>query len=99
MFALPDLAGESARLRRRRARCRHAVDTPVGDVSRIQTLSQIGAAYIVGGVVFGIALFRAGVLAQWAALLMSVGAVATVATFQLPSSSPSGCSPFRPVSP
>ena len=58
--------------------------TPVGDVSRMQTLSHIGATYIVGGVVFGIALFRAGVLARWAAVLMSVGAVATVATFQLP---------------
>ena len=58
--------------------------TPVGDVSQMQTLSNIAAAYIVGGVVFGIALFRAGVLARWAAVLMSVGAVATVATFQLP---------------
>ena len=58
--------------------------TPVGDVSRMRTLSHVGAAYIVGGVVFGIALFRAGVLARWAAVLMSVGAVATVATFQLP---------------
>ena len=58
--------------------------TPVGDVSRMQTLNNIAITYIVGGVVFGIALFRAGVLARWAAVLMSVGAVATVATFQLP---------------
>jgi hypothetical protein len=34
--------------------------------------------------VFGIALFRANILARWAAALMSVGALATVATFQLP---------------
>lgn len=58
--------------------------TPVGDVSQFQTLSRIGVAYIVGGVIFGIALFRAGILTRWAAVLMSVGAVATVATFQLP---------------
>jgi len=58
--------------------------TPVGDVGRFQTLSYVGIAYIVGGVVFGAALFRAGILARWAAALMSVGAVATVATFQLP---------------
>ncbi len=58
--------------------------TPVGDVSRMQTLNNLAITYIVGGVVFGIALFRAGVLARWAAVLMSVGAVATVATFQLP---------------
>jgi hypothetical protein len=43
-----------------------------------------GFAYIVGGFLFGIALFRANVLARWAAVLLSVGAVATVATSQLP---------------
>lgn len=58
--------------------------TPIGDVGRMQILSQIGITYIVGGTIFGIALFRAGILARWAAVLLSVGAVATVATFQLP---------------
>jgi hypothetical protein len=59
-------------------------DTPVGDVGGFQTLSMVGVTYIAGGVIFGIALFRADVLARWAAVLMSVGAVATVATYQLP---------------
>jgi hypothetical protein len=58
--------------------------TPISDVSRMQTLNMVAITYIVGGVVFGIALFRANVLARWAAALMSVGALATVATFQLP---------------
>ena len=58
--------------------------TPIGDVSRMQTLSQVGITYIVGGTIFGIALFRAGVLARWAAVLLSVGAIATIATSQLP---------------
>ncbi|HEU5486953.1 MAG TPA: hypothetical protein VFU98_18770 [Microlunatus sp.] len=58
--------------------------TPVGDVSQFQTLSQVGITYLVGGVIFGIALFRANVLARWAAVLMSVGAAATIATSQLP---------------
>jgi hypothetical protein len=58
--------------------------TPVGDVGRMQTLSQGGFAYIVGGIIFGVALFRANILARWAAALLSVGAVATVATSQLP---------------
>jgi hypothetical protein len=58
--------------------------TPTGDVSGMQALSQFGIAYIVGGVIFGVALFRANVLARWAAALMSLGAVATIATFQLP---------------
>ncbi|MCW2802686.1 MAG: hypothetical protein QOF52_1084 [Propionibacteriaceae bacterium] len=58
--------------------------TPIGDVGRMQTLSQVAITYIVGGVIFGIALFRANISPRWAAALMSVGAVATVATFQLP---------------
>ncbi len=57
---------------------------PIGDVGGIQTLSRIGATYIVGGVIFGIALYRANVLARWAAVLLSVGAMATVATAVLP---------------
>ncbi len=59
-------------------------ETPVGDVGAIQILIRGGFAYIVGGFVFGIALFRAGILARWAAVLLSLGAVATVATAQLP---------------
>jgi hypothetical protein len=57
---------------------------PVGDIGSLQILFKVLFAYIVGGVLFGIALFRAGILARWAAVLMSVGAVATIATFQLP---------------
>jgi hypothetical protein len=58
--------------------------TPIGDVGRVQTLSQIGIAYIIGGTLFGIALFRANVLPRWAAALLSVGALATLATSLLP---------------
>ena len=59
--------------------------TPIGDVGPLQILIQGGGfAYIVGGIVFGIALFRAGVLARWAAALLSVGGVAILATFVLP---------------
>jgi hypothetical protein len=58
--------------------------TPVGDVGRFQTLSYVAVTYILGGIIFGVALLRAGILARWAAALMSVGAVATIATFQLP---------------
>jgi hypothetical protein len=58
--------------------------TPIGDVSQMQTLNNVLFAYIVGGVIFGIALFRANVLPRWAAALMSVGAVALLATPVLP---------------
>ena len=58
--------------------------TPTGDIGGLQTLIQGGIAYIVGGTIFGIALFRANILPRWAAALLSVGAVATLATSQLP---------------
>jgi hypothetical protein len=57
---------------------------PVGDVSGLRLLSRLAITYIVGGTVFGIALFRANVLPRWAAVLLSLGALATIATFQLP---------------
>ncbi|HEX8508198.1 MAG TPA: hypothetical protein VF635_01685 [Propionibacteriaceae bacterium] len=58
--------------------------TPVGDVGRMVTLTHVAITYIIGGIIFGIALFRARVLARWAAALLSVGAVATFATPYLP---------------
>jgi hypothetical protein len=59
--------------------------TPVGDIGPLQILIKGGGfAYVVGGIIFGIALFRANVLARWAAALLSVGAVAILATSVLP---------------
>ena len=59
--------------------------TPVGDIGPLQILIKVGGfAYIVGGIIFGIALFRANVLPRWAAVLLSVGAAALLATFVLP---------------
>jgi hypothetical protein len=58
---------------------------PVGDIGALQRfIQQGGDAYIVGGILFGVALFRAGILARWAAALLAVGGVATIATFVLP---------------
>jgi hypothetical protein len=58
--------------------------TPTGDIGLMQTLVQAGIAYIVGGFLFGIALFRANILVRWAAALLSVGAVATLVSSLLP---------------
>ncbi|MGB7448983.1 MAG: hypothetical protein WA892_07635, partial [Ornithinimicrobium sp.] len=44
----------------------------------------VGLGYILGGIVFGIAMFRAGVLARWAAALLAVAALATVVSLVLP---------------
>ena len=47
--------------------------TPAGDIGGMQTLLNLsGPGYIVGGLIFGIALFRTGVLARWAAALLAV---------------------------
>ena len=43
-----------------------------------------GLGYIVGGLVFGIALYRAGVLPRWASALLAVAALATLVPLFLP---------------
>ena len=44
----------------------------------------VAVGYLLGGLLFGIALFRAGVLARWASALLAVAAVATAAIPLLP---------------
>ena len=61
--------------------------TPHGDIGGLQTLFDLtGACYMLGGLLFGIALFRAGVLARWAAALLAVSTVGTAALAVLPPS-------------
>jgi hypothetical protein len=56
-----------------------------GDIGLLQTVLQVqGIAYIGGGVIFGIALFRARVLARWAAALLAIGGLVTVALSVMP---------------
>ncbi|WNM32806.1 hypothetical protein RKE30_21610 [Streptomyces sp. Li-HN-5-11] len=56
----------------------------IGAMQTVLVLSSVG--YLAGGCMFGIALFRARVLARWAAALLAVGTVATVALAVLPQS-------------
>ena len=61
--------------------------TPAGDIGGMGSLLQVtGIAYLAGGLLFGIALFRTGVLARWAAALLALGTVATAALAVLPES-------------
>jgi len=61
--------------------------TPAGNIGGMQALFDLsGVTFMVGGLLFGIALFRAGVLARWAAALLAVGTAATVALAVLPES-------------
>lgn len=59
--------------------------TATGDIGLMQTLSLVsGIGYVAGGLIFGIALFRANVLARWAAALLAAASVATLAIPLLP---------------
>jgi hypothetical protein len=58
---------------------------PIGDIAHLQVLFDLtGACYLLGGLLFGIALFRARVLARWAAALLAVATVATASLAFLP---------------
>ena len=76
--------GQPARLRQRRPRGGHRRHADRRHRRAAAFIKIGGFTYLAGGIIFGIALFRAGVLARWAAALLAVGAVATVATFLLP---------------
>jgi hypothetical protein len=52
---------------------------PTGDIGLMQPLTLVaGITYMVGGLVFGIALFRANVLARWAAVVLAAGTISSV---------------------
>ena len=59
--------------------------TATGDIGALQTINQVqGFAYLAGGLLFGIALYRARVLARWAAVLLAVGGVVSAALSVMP---------------
>jgi hypothetical protein len=61
--------------------------TARGDIGLMQTAFRLeGFGYLAGGLLFGIALFRARVLARWAAALLAAGTFATIAIPLLPQS-------------
>ena len=75
---------------------------PTAGIGGMQTLFDVsGLAYMVGGLLFGIALFRARVLARWAAALLALGTAATAArgtarVVQPAARRPHRCRPDRP---
>ena len=61
-----------------------AGETSVGVLATLWSL--LGVVYILGGLLFGIATFRAGILSRWAAGLLGLGAVMSPAFALLPQS-------------
>lgn len=61
--------------------------SPSGDIGYLQELFLVsGIGYSLGGLLFGIALFRAGVLARWASVLLAYGTTSALALSVLPES-------------
>ena len=61
--------------------------TPAGDIGGLQILFGVmGAGLVVGGILFGVALFRTRVLTRWGAALLAVSTAGTAALAVLPES-------------
>ena len=59
--------------------------TPDGDVGALAVVwSFQGYAYLAGGLLFGLALFRAKVLTRWATILLAAGGVISIALSVMP---------------
>jgi hypothetical protein len=83
-FVLPEIAGMSPGYVRdviEAATGGHAI----GDIGTLGTVFKLqGFAYLAGGLLLGIALFRAGVLARWATVLLAVGGLVSAALTLMP---------------
>ena len=83
-FIVPEIAGANP------AYANDLIDVTNGrtssaDIGAMVAVNRIqGIAYLAGGLIFGIALFRARVLARWATLLLAAGGVVTVVLAVLP---------------
>jgi len=56
-----------------------------GDLGALTTVWKVqGALYLAGGLLFGIALFRAHVLARWASVLLAVSGLVSAALVVMP---------------
>ncbi len=57
----------------------------IGDIGALQTADSVqGLGYLVGGLIFGIALYRARVLTRWATVLLAAGGAVSILLTVLP---------------
>jgi hypothetical protein len=84
VVALPAIAGSAPQFVDDVLAVPHGSEV-VGDVGAAKLVSTVcAAAYLLGLLLFGIALFRAHVVARWAAVLLAVGAVSALLVPMLP---------------
>jgi hypothetical protein len=62
----------------------HGASSGIGAMQALFLIAGMG--YAIGGLLFGIALFRAGVLARWASVLLAYGTISALALGALPES-------------
>jgi hypothetical protein len=82
VFILPQLATEAPTLAEGFLGILTSAETNFGVLANLWTLT--GFMYILGGLLFGIATFRAGILPRWAAGLLVVGSVLAPVAALLP---------------
>jgi len=84
-FVLPEVATSNARFVNDAIAVNTGRGTVVGDIGALQPAIQgIGFAYLAGGLIFGIALYRARVLPRWAAALLAIGGIVSAALVVMP---------------
>ena len=84
-FVLPTIAGTNPGFVKDVIALSSGRGTVTGNIGALGTVWQVqGILYLAGGVLFGIALFRAHVLARWATVLLAVGGVVSAALAMMP---------------
>jgi hypothetical protein len=78
-YVLPEIASSQTRYVDDLIAVNTGRGTVVGNIGALNTVMKVqGFAYVLGCLLFGIALYRARVLARWACALLAVGGVASV---------------------
>ena len=84
-FVAPTLAGTNPGFVKDVIALATSRGTVTGDVGALGTVWKVqGILYLAGGVLFGIALFRAHVLARWATVLLAISGLVSAALSLLP---------------
>ena len=79
-FVAPTLAGSNPGFVKDVIALSTSQGSVTGDVGALGPLWKVQSlCFLVGGVLFGIALFRAGVLARWATVLLAIGGFVSIA--------------------
>src|ERR671932_1633987 len=84
-FVLPTIAGTNPGYVKDFIALTTSRGTITGDLGALSTQAKVqGILYLAGGVLFGVALFRAHVLARWATVLLAVSGLASAALSLMP---------------